>query len=180
MKRIALGFVAASLALVAGASTAQAQLPVQFGISAGAAMPNGDLGDATSMGYNVAGSVGYSPIALPVSFRVDGMWNQLSEKDNSGIGLRTLGVNANVVYTLPGVALRPYVIGGLGMYSSKPTGDGMDDVESSSDMGINAGLGARFALSGFTAFAEARFHSLFVEEDAGNARFVPISFGIQF
>jgi hypothetical protein len=183
MKRIAFGFAVASFALFAGTSSAQAQRPVSFGVSAGAAMPNGDLGDAFSMGYNVTGSVGYSMPALPVSFRVDGMWNQLGEKDDSGIGARTLGVNANVVYTLPGIALRPYVIGGLGMYSSKATGEGLEDAESTTDMGINAGVGARFALSGFQTFVEARFHNIFVDsegDESANARFIPLSFGIMF
>ena len=183
MKRIAFGFAVASFALFAGTSSAQAQRPVSFGISAGAAMPNGDLGDGFSMGYNVAGSVGYSMPALPVSFRVDGMWNQLTEKNDTGVGLRTLGVNVNALYTLPGVAIRPYVLGGLGMYNSKATGEGLDDVESSTDMGINAGVGARFALSGFQTFVEARFHNIFVDsegDESANARFIPLSFGIMF
>jgi opacity protein-like surface antigen len=184
MKRSAFAVAAIALALTASASSAQAQRPVSFGIAAGAAVPTGDLGDATSLGYNVTGSIGYSLPAMPLSFRVDGMFNQLSGKefspDVTGPDLRIMGLTANAAYTLPGVAVRPYVIAGAGMYSSKADVDG---AESSNDMGVNAGLGVRFALGGLSTYAEARFHNVFVKDDLGekhNVQFSPISFGIQF
>jgi opacity protein-like surface antigen len=183
MKRSAFAVAAIALALTASASTAQAQRPVSFGVAAGAAVPTGDLGDATSLGYNVTGSIGYSMPAMPVSFRVDGMFNQLSGKDFGGVtgpDLRIMALTANAAYTLPGVAVRPYVIAGAGMYSSKADVDG---AESSSDFGLNGGLGVRFALGGLSTYAEARLHNIFVKDDAGekhNVQFSPISFGIQF
>jgi len=185
MKRSAFAMAAIALALTASASTAQAQRPVSFGIAAGASVPTGDLGDGTSLGYNLTGSVGYSMPAMPVSFRVDGMWNQLSAKEDGFPGLRTLSVTGNVAYTLPGVAVRPYVIAGAGMYRSSLTDlpDGVE-VESSNDFGVNGGLGVRFALGGLSTYAEARFHNVFLKDEASGEKssmqFSPISFGIQF
>jgi len=123
---------------------------------------------------------------MPVSFRVDGMWNQLSGKTLEGAtealpSVRTMALTANAAYTLPGVAVRPYVIGGVGMYSSKADVDG---AESSSDFGLNGGVGVRFALGGLSTFAEARFHNIFVKDELSgekaNVQFSPITFGIQF
>ena len=71
MKRSILGLGAVALALTVSASAAQAQRPVSFGVSAGAALPNGDLSEGTSMGYNLTGSVGLSMPALPA-------WSQRS------------------------------------------------------------------------------------------------------
>jgi opacity protein-like surface antigen len=183
MKRSAFAVAAIALALTVSASSAQAQRPVSFGIAAGAAVPTGDLGDVSSLGYNVTGSVGYSMPAMPLSFRVDGMFNQLSGKEFesvTGPDLRIMALTANAAYTLPGVAVRPYVIAGAGMYSSKADVDG---AESSNDFGLNGGLGVRFALGGLSTYAEARFHNIFVKDDVGekhNVQFSPISFGIQF
>jgi opacity protein-like surface antigen len=184
MKRTVLGFATFALALTVSASAAHAQRPVSFGIAAGAAIPSGDLGKVQSMGYNVTGSVGLSTPALPISFRLDGMFNQLSGKDVSGFAMpdvRVLGLSANAQYTLPGVAVRPYLIGGVGYYSSKANIDG---AESSNDLGLNAGVGARFALGGLSTYAEARFHNVFMKDDStgekSSMQFSPISFGIQF
>ena len=59
----------------------------------------------------------------------------------------------------------PYAIGGLGMY------DG--------DFGLNAGVGADFAISGSPIgfFAETRFHVVFVAGD--NPNLLPINAGVR-
>jgi hypothetical protein len=69
----------------------------------------------------------------------------------------------------------PYLIAGAGWYNSKADEDG---AESSSEFGINGGIGARFALSGFSTFAEVRFHNIF--SDPKSAQFIPLTFGILF
>jgi hypothetical protein len=85
-------------------------------------------------------------------------------------------VNGNLVYAFPGgMTATPYIIAGAGWYNSKVDQSG---APSSSDLGINAGIGARFALSGFSTFAEVRFHNIF--SDPNSAQFVPLTFGILF
>jgi len=178
MKRIALTF--AALAAISAASTtssAQSTKPVSLGISAGAAIPTGDLGTDYSTGWNVTASLGFNSYASPVGFRIDGMYNQFSAKD--GIDLRDIKVssaNANVVYALPGTGIRPYLIGGAGVYGLKYDDPSRD---TQTKLGLNGGIGASFPLSGFNTFVEARFHHIFTDDNY-STQFIPVTFGISF
>lgn len=154
----------------------QAQRRTSVGIAAGASVPIGDLGDATSTGFHVLGTIAISGSAsAPLGFRIDGMYNSLSGK-SGGPDVNVWTVNGNLIYAFPGgMTATPYLIAGAGWYNSKTNESG---AQSSNDLGINAGIGARFALSGFSTFAEVRFHNIF--SDPSSARFVPLTFGILF
>jgi hypothetical protein len=162
--------------MVALSGTAQAQRRTSVGFAAGATVPVGDLGDATSTGFHILGTLAISGSAsAPLGFRIDGMYNSLSGK-NSGPDVNVWTVNGNLVYAFPGgMTATPYIIAGAGWYNSKADESG---AESSSDIGINAGIGARFALSGFSTFAEVRFHNIF--SDPNSAQMIPLTFGILF
>ncbi|HEX3159321.1 MAG TPA: outer membrane beta-barrel protein [Gemmatimonadaceae bacterium] len=171
----------AALALTVATSSAEAQRP-KIGISGGVSVPNGDLADGTKTGYNVNLGVEFKPPVFPLGIRVEGLLNQLSgeEIDFGGESfaipdLRVLGGTANVVYQFPGIAVKPYLIGGVGMYNSKLKGAD----EGSTDFGINGGVGLKFSLGAIETYAEARMHNIFGEGD-GSARIIPISFGILF
>lgn len=175
MRRIlAAGLVA--MALATGSATAHAQRRTSVGFAAGASIPVGDLGDGVSTGFHVLGTLSVSGTASsPLGFRVDGMYNNFSGK-SSGPDVNVWTVNGNLVFAFPGgMTATPYLIAGAGWYNSKADESG---AESSSDFGINAGIGARFALSGFSTFAEARFHNIF--SDPNHAQFIPLTFGILF
>lgn len=176
MKRIFVGSTALVIALALISSPAQAQRRASVGFAAGASIPVGDLGDGVSTGFHVLGTLAVSGTASsPLGFRVDGMYNSLSGK-NSGPDVNVWTVNGNLVYAFPGgMTATPYIIAGAGWYNSKADESG---AESSSDLGINAGIGARFALSGFSTFAEVRFHNIF--SDPNSAQFIPLTFGILF
>ena len=133
---------------------------------------------------------------VPVSFRVDGQWQQLKGKDfDAGEGLithddfRIIDGTANVVYTF-GAALptKFYLIGGAGVYNVRRKNDDLDLNENSTKFGLNGGVGFKFQLTGFSTFIEARYHNVFKGEPVGavddsNAKslqFVPISVGITF
>jgi hypothetical protein len=167
-------FVLVALAAVSGA--AQAQRRTSVGFAAGATFPVGDLGDATSTGFHVLGTLSFSGTASsPVGFRIDGMYNSLSGK-SSGPDVNVWSVNGNLVYAFPGgMTATPYIIGGAGWYNSKADESG---AESSNDIGINGGIGVRFPLSGFSTFAEVRFHHVF--SDPGSLQMIPLTFGILF
>jgi hypothetical protein len=173
MIRKMLPFAAAVAFALPLATTAHAQ--VSFGVAAGASAPVGDLGDGLDMGYHVMGSVSFSPPLAPVGLRVDGMFNQFAISSDIADGhTRILAATANAVFATPGI-LGPYLIGGIGMYNlTSKVGDVSSD--GVTKFGINAGAGFRFGLSGFSAFAEARYHYV----DSGNASFIPISFGVTF
>ena len=204
MKRSTLAVAAA--ALVVGASGAQAQSasPAHFGISAGATIPTGDLSDSHNAGFNIQGLVEFRGMASPLAFRgevgyhaldgksvtvFDPTFGTLSAKaDNLGMVMGT----ANGVFSFPTAAtatVRPYVIGGAGIYNFKVGGSFSSDLGSASGserqtkFGINGGIGTTFQLSGFNTFAEARYHYVFAKDsdtEQTNLQLIPISFGIMF
>ena len=158
-----------SAILGAAARPAAAQLRGNLSIAAGASFPTSAFGDFQDTGYNVLVALGLNPPLLPIGFRVDGMFNEF-DRTGSSDKTRVLGLTANVTLGLGGL-LGPYLIGGIGEYSTRypsPFGD-------RTDFGINVGGGFRFGLTGFSAFAEARYHR------AGDAaQFIPVSFGVTF
>ncbi|HUQ80178.1 MAG TPA: outer membrane beta-barrel protein [Gemmatimonadaceae bacterium] len=183
MKRTLVGSALVLTAVAAVAMPAQAQRRTSFGFAAGATIPTGDLGDAVSTGFHALGTLAISGSAsAPVGFRIDGMYNSLSGK-SSGPDLTIWSVNGNLVFAFPGAStVTPYLIGGAGWYNTKADQDG---AESSNNFGLNGGVGARFALSGFSTFAEVRFHNIFGEKNEltdkrPSLRIIPLTFGIMF
>jgi len=175
MKRI----IGATLAIVATTSLAEpahAQRRTTFGFAAGASVPIGDFGDLASTGFHALGTLSVSGTATsPLGFRVDAMYNSLSGKgDLPDWTLWT--VNGNLVYAFPGgLTATPYLIGGAGWYNLDVD---ESDAESTNEFGLNGGIGARFALSGFSTFIEARYHYMFSDPDA--VQIIPLTFGIVF
>jgi hypothetical protein len=175
----------AALAILSTSASAQSSKSLSLGISAGAAIPVGDFGDLYSTGYNGTVSLMFKSFGSPLGLRVDGMYNRMDVKDDGVIPVQNgfiesasiMGANANLVYSLPGTGITPYLIGGGGIYSLKAHGDNID-LDSKSDFGVNGGIGASFPLSGFNTFIEARFHHVFTENQA--TQFVPVTFGISF
>ena len=181
MTRRAIALAALTAALVSAPAVAHAQSPVRFGLAAGATIPTGTFGDEVDWGYNVTGSITGKPMLSPVGIRGEVMWNRLTGKEfetafgtlqGDDVDVIAGIVNAEIGTT--GTEVRPYVIGGLGVYRLSGEGDN-DGV---TKFGFNLGGGIDFGLAGFSAFAEARFHSIQTEGDARNI--VPITFGIRF
>ena len=176
MKKLFSGL--ASLALICGASTASAQGAINVGIAAGAAIPVGGLADSYNTGYNGTVFIGLKPALSPLGFRVDGMYNKFIGRDdvlNNPPDASVIGGTANLVYYLPGVGIRPYLIGGGGYYGFKQDDVGQERV---GKFGVNGGVGAQFALSGFNTFLEARFHH--IDTEGRSTQFVPVIFGLSF
>jgi hypothetical protein len=175
MKRISFALAAAALLAFSTASNAQSTKPISLGISLGAAIPTGDFGDIYQTGYNGTLSLGFQSAGSPIGIRLDGMYNKFPDRSDLVISrpdYRIIGGSANLVYALPGVGIRPYLIGGGGYYGQKAD---VEDAETFSDFGLNGGIGASFQLSGFSTFIEARYHHIFSEEAT---QFIPVTFGI--
>jgi len=174
MRRFLSAFVVGA-ALVAGASTAEAQRPFTVGLSAGASIPLSDLSDSHKVGYNAAAHLGINMPMSPVGFRLEGFYNKFAGQDEgvfTNPDRRIAGGNVNITYAFGGMGMRPYVIGGVGSYNVKDDGGA-----SRTDFGINAGVGAKFQLSGLGTFVEARLHTISGDPQL---QFVPITFGIEF
>ena len=169
----------AALAVIAlPVATAQAQLG--FGAAAGLSAPMGDFKDAVDAGYHLTGIVNFSAPLAPVGFRGEVGWNSFAFKSGPGVPAdaktNILSGTANAVVSTPGM-MGLYGIGGLGMYRFSCSGCGAG-ATTTSKVGFNAGAGFKFGLSGFSAFVEARYHT--VSTDVTRTNFVPLSFGITF
>ena len=185
MKRTLVAAVAFAATLtIPAVAHAQMASPIKFGVSAGLSLPTGDDKDVVSSGYNVNGHLGFQAPLLPVGLRADVMYNKFGEKNNDGVDLSILGGSLNGIINL-GMApmVSPYIIGGVGVYRSKASVKGFGS-DSKTDFGINGGAGLRFGLSGFSTFAEARYHYVFTKDSnvqgSTNSAIIPISFGIMF
>lgn len=195
MTRTAISAAVLGLVLSATAASVSAQAmvssPVRFGIMGGATFPLGQQKDFNKTGWNAGALVTIGVPLVPVSFRIDGQWQQLQHK--SGVvapaDLRIIDGTANVVYTF-GAALptKVYLIGGVGAYNERFKDPGSNVNASGTKFGLNAGVGFKFQLTGFATFIEARYHNVIHGSEVGSGassnakslQFVPISVGITF
>jgi opacity protein-like surface antigen len=192
--RFVIGAGALLIAAQAGAqgSNASSGRPFKLGGTLGATIPLGDFGDNADLGFHVGGLIDYKPASAPVTLRGEIVYHRNSLKEGffSDLpgGENVDGTFSMISFVGNGVipfgdaasSARPYVIGGLGVYRLKFSGDvaGFDISDTETKFGINLGGGFSFNLSGFETFIEARFHSVFTEDS--NTNFIPISFGFRF
>jgi len=179
------------------AATAQAQgtsgAPRQykFGGDLGAAVPLGDFGDGANVGYHIGGLFEYTPKSMPVSWRGEIAYNRNGLKtgyfSDPGFGnidgnfsMLNLVGNAVMPFGDKAASVRPYAITGLGIYRVKASAEyqGVTASQSDTKLGLNAGAGLSFHLSGFETFVETRFNSVFT--DGSNMNFMPLTFGFKF
>lgn len=176
----------AVLMATVGVAPAVAQ-GAKFAVGGGLTLPLGDFGDIASTGFHGLAAVGFQPANLPVGFQVDGMYQRFGVEDApDGFDGNTQVIQgtANVVYTFTTAeesTFHPYLIGGVGLYNFKPTGDDLQAIvgdESETDFGINAGAGFDFQAGNVALFVEGRFHNVFTEGESSN--FIPITLGVRF
>ncbi|MEP6832286.1 MAG: outer membrane beta-barrel protein [Gemmatimonas sp.] len=159
--------------------------PLSFGVSGGASVP---MGDDAQVGYNLGGHVLVMPASLPLlSFRGDVSLDTWKFKSGSAQSAREktsmLGVAANIIIkSTSAKAVKPYGIGGLGFYNSKTTGlngnANFADGVSTSNLGVQAGAGLDFQLSGVTTFLEAKLVNSFTRPESST--WLRAIFGIRF
>jgi hypothetical protein len=177
VKQILTGLVSAAAIFAGSPLSAQYAKPVTLNIAAGAAIPVGDLSDGFNTGYNGTVGLGLHSMGTPLGIRFEGMYNKLGAKDElvNQPDIKIIGGTANLEYSLPGVGIRPYLIGGAGYYGMKLD---VNNAESVNKFGLNGGIGAVFPLSGFNTYVEARLHHVFTENNS--TQFIPVVFGLQF
>lgn len=171
--------VSSLLILLAAPNAARAQgaTAATFNAFAGLSLATGDFGDRNDAGYSFGAGVGMRQGLSPLAFRAEGVYNEFSQKF-AGSKAHATGFTANAIYeflTGPTSAFVPYAIGGIGYYTTREP-DPFFDVESQSNVGWNLGGGVRFPLSGFSVYAEARYHSV----SSSGVQFAPIVFGVSF
>ncbi len=178
--------VGAALMTLAGVAPAMAQ-GAKFSLGGGVTMPLGDFGDVASTGFHGLAAVGFQPANLPIGFQIDGMYQRFGVEDapdDFDGNTQVIQGTANIVYTFTTAeasTFHPYLIGGVGLYNSKATGDDFEALvgdESSTDFGVNAGAGFDFQAGSVGLFVEGRFHNVF--SDGSDGTFIPITVGIRF
>jgi opacity protein-like surface antigen len=173
------GMALVSLPFAARAQVSAVAKPFQFGIAAGAALPMDQLKDATDMGFNVTGTIGFQPQLIPLGIRVDVAYNSFGIKGSFNIpgNIHFTSVTGNLVWSIPSTVVSPYFIGGAGLYNAAADIPGFFS-GSDNKFGFNIGGGIKMPLSGFDTFLEARYNQ--VQGDGGSAKFIPITFGLMF
>lgn len=176
--------LALTLAAPVALSAQTVARPVSFGISGGLSMPTGDLSDRADAGYVVAGHVFYKPASMQaLRFRGDVSFDRWSVKnavEGSDASTRSVGVVANALFdfaTNSTSTVKPYVLGGFGLYNNKTTAAESSNGGGATDVGIQVGGGMEFQLAGFSTFAEAKYVNAFSER---RVSWIPISFGVRF
>jgi hypothetical protein len=144
-----------------------------FNIAAGLTLPTGSFGDDNDAGYNLILGLGTRSRTSPLGFRAEGIFSEF-DAHGSDQKSRAAGITGNLTYDLTSGTRTNvnslYIIGGIGYYSTRQFR------VSETNVGWNVGGGFQFPLSGFSAYVEARYHTV----SNTDVRFVPISFGLIF
>ena len=173
--------VGAILMATVGAAPAVAQ--AKFSLGGGLTLPLGDFDEFAGTGWHGLAAIGFQPADFPVGFQIDGMYQRFGIDDvpeDFDVGFQIIQGTANIVYTFTTAeesTFHPYLIGGVGYYNQKATGDDAGDVDSEGDIGLNGGAGFDFQLGSVGLFIEGRFHNIFADDESVN--FIPISAGIR-
>ena len=179
---------AAALASTLALSPLQGQAnPIAFGIVAGASVPLGDFGDAVKMGWHAGALAQWNGAAFPLGIRGEVVYHSFGSEQGAleDVDFNIITATVNGVFMFPmtePATVRPYIIGGGGLYRVGCSDCG--GLDSQNKGGINIGAGIQVPLSGFTSIIEARWHMIFdndsdIEGDS-NTTFVPISVGLLF
>jgi hypothetical protein len=174
MNRVLQLGLALVLTTVAGTTSGAAQ-SASFGLGGGLTMPLSDYSNLDNAGWHVFGKVDFGVPASPVSFRVDGMYAQTTPQSSTlGTSTKLAGGTADIVYhiPLPVPDLKPYLIGGGGLYNVNLGGS------SETKFTWGAGLGTAIGLGPLHAFIEGRYMS--VQLDGTPLKFAPVTAGISF
>jgi opacity protein-like surface antigen len=183
MKRVVSLFAVLAMPVVMGASAAEAQSPIRFGLAGGLSMPQSDLGDWFESGFHGQVMLGFGMMALPVKLRADLSYHSLGIEGDGGLlfdsddDLRVIGGALNGIVGMAGIGVKPYLTAGVGFYNTK-----IGESDAENDFGLNGGVGLEFGLTGMSAFLEVRYVKIFVDDEGGNlsSALVPITFGIMF
>lgn len=180
MKRFVLAIMAVAMMCVV-AQPALAQSGTRLQVGAGLVLPMSDWGDANllndKMGFNAGIGASFGLGTAPIRLRVDASWTQTSHQTGVDGNTRLLGGMVNVVYPFPTAgAIRPYVLAGIGVTSTRLS-DGTSDT-SKTAVGFGGGGGLQYAMSSANLFLEIRYLST----KAFDLTFaqVPITVGVSF
>ena len=199
--RILVGVLAfVSLLAFSAVSRAQGTPGFHIGVAGGALLPTEDQHDVFNTGWNATLLFPINFGSSPFGIRFDGSYGELTTKSDltnflgDGKSRIISGTFDFVVGPHLG-SVQPYIIGGVGAYDLRFSGQEVDTgnlfAESSTRFGWNVGAGVAFGLgqSNTQIFVEGRYTSISLDSNrftdsvhTGGHRFtlVPVSVGVIF
>lgn len=180
-RRILFGALLLALAALPPGARAQGVDGFNWGVSGGVTLPQSDAKDAYDNGWHGQLHAFYGFPALPfLGVRVDGSYNMMDAKKFDAVtgDARVISGTGNAVFAIALGPIRPYAIGGIGIYGVRLRSSlgGYEVSDSQTKFGWNAGVGLGFGLGRVTIFAEGRYHQVSLE--GGNFTYVPVSVGV--
>jgi len=178
MKRMVLAVFA--VMCLAGVGSLSAQ-EFRYGVSGGLLMPMGDYKNIDKAGFLVGVDGTYWLTGNQVGIRLDASYTTTSEK--SGVPAhktKMLGGMAEVVYAFmtPADPVRPYILGGAGLFNIKLSASGGDTTETKFGFGGGAGLAFKLGSGTTRVFVEGRYSS--VKAFGGTVPFLGVKAGVRF
>jgi hypothetical protein len=200
--RISVATFGVTMAAVATAASplAAQKAGLGFGASIGANIPNGEFADGAKTGLVANGFVGVGTGRF--GLRGELFWSR-SDLDNAFIrkvgntvlpetgentvtgDVNLVGAAANLVLPLTQSVVKPYLIGGVGVYHRRVAQNISGTVEefqdlrdNQTDVGYNGGLGISIGGLGPSFFIEARYMS--VATTPNRTKFIPVVVGFTF
>ena len=183
MNRVLQSVITVAVVSVACVATVAAQ-GVRFGLGGGLIAPLSDYKDIDKTGWHATLNANFAIPMSPVGIRVDGLYGQTSHKDIGTTPVdgktKLIGGLANVVYKIPVPApmVKPYLLGGVGVYNQKVTIPSASFDTSETKFAWDLGGGASFGAGPASFFVEIRYVS--IQESGGSTKFVPITAGVTF
>jgi opacity protein-like surface antigen len=177
-------------AAVASVASAQGSSGSHVGLAGGAIVPVEDAKDVYDTGYHGSLLFAFNAATAPLGVRIEGTYAKMDGKvsfpDFAPEDVRIGYGTANLVVGPRSWSVRPYLIGGGGVYRMKFRGSVLTGnfEQSQTKFGWNAGGGISFPIgSETTVFVEARYNR--VETDPNpfvgdHFTFVPLTVGFVF
>jgi len=191
--------VVSSLLVCSAVSRAQGTPGFHIGVAGGALIPTEDQHDVFNTGWNATLLFPINFGTSPIGIRFDGSYGELTTK-SSLVGFQGDGKSRIISGTFDLVigphlgVVQPYIIGGVGAYDLRFSGQEVDTgdlfADSSTRFGWNVGAGLSFCVGATTQiFVEGRYTSISLDSNrftdsihTGGHRFtlVPVNLGIIF
>ncbi|HTR78844.1 MAG TPA: hypothetical protein VMH39_12065 [Gemmatimonadaceae bacterium] len=162
----------------------QGSPPPTFSVAAGLSTATGTFGSRVNAGYALGASAAFPQPGGAFAVRLEAAYSSFANTDVTG-NTQITSLDVDAVFGPSNATSRPatgspqsgpFLIAGVGLYNVSEPDPIYVQNDYSNDIGFNIGGGYRFELSGFTAYLEARYHTV----SNTDYRFVPIMFGVTF
>lgn len=167
---VLLASVANAYAVTAQGTAAQTVPVPIIGIGGGISIPAGGIAKNRQPGFNLDAMAEFRTPSEPLGLRGEVLYQYFgASKNSTASDANAVAFLVNVVYHAPQSQVRPYLIGGMGLYHVTDNGNAA---------GFNVGTGLTIPLTSMGAYAEARVH--FALSQGPSFVTIPITFGITF